>query len=152
VLALRNFVSDYAVNHPEEIEYLAHFLQVTGDRCPTWKQQLHTSISTSGNDADWEQIHAVAQPLQTEIQITDVQNHETQSIKPNRPISLDPAPITQIAYRGITGDIMQSSHDSEFRPLAPLHGHYWAIVTLQRRFPRSRRGQLQLSDFMQSDL
>jgi hypothetical protein len=124
-------------------------LEVTGDRRPTWKQQLLTSISTSGNDTDWEQLHVIAQALQAIIQITDVQNHQTQNIKPNRPISLDPALIIQIAYRRHNAIF---AYVSEFRPLAPLHGHYWAIVTLRRRSPRSRRGQVRLSDFMQSDL
>ncbi len=99
VRAFRNLVSDYITNHPEEIEYLANYLQVTGDRRPTWKQQLLISIRTRGNDADWEQLHIIAQALQTVIQIIDMQNHQTQNIEPNRSISLDPAPMIQIAYR-----------------------------------------------------
>ncbi len=58
----------------------------------------------------------------------------------------EPGPAIRIAHRRHKTIF---AYDDQFRPFAPLYGHYWAIVPLRRRSGRNRsRATLQLSDFI----
>jgi hypothetical protein len=136
------------LNNPLEVDRVADFMQIPSPQRSEWQRQLLISLGTNGHDADFAQLHLTAQALHSEIAITDVQTHRIHRILPNLSASLlqAPAPVIRIAHRRHN---TLFAYDEQFRPIAPLHGHYWAIVTLRRRSGRIRsRAPLQLSDFM----
>ena len=146
---LKAYILDFATrNRHHLLHSIAAELAIPDAQREAWIQQLLIALTTNGSDADFDQLRVAAMALHTPILIRDVGTHSSQLIAASCPWDSHP-PTTlpiPIAYR-LHNKFW--AYDQQFTPIAPLQGHYWAIIATQplRRSARHPR-PITLNDFV----